>query len=185
MPLSSPVQRKELHHRSIELRGYVRSDGLYDIEAHFTDVKTNEMTLDDRRKLLPGEPLHDMSIRLVVDKDLKVCEVEAAIEGAPYGICRGATEGMRVIKGLTIGPGWSSALRERLSGKAGCTHLRELLGPLATVAFQTLSELRKSRPTATDATGRPKKIDSCYAYASDRQVVLQRWPRFYDGPRYP
>jgi len=27
------------------------------------------------------------------------------------------------------------------------------------------------------------KIDSCYAYASKREVVRVRWPEHYDGPR--
>jgi hypothetical protein len=53
--------------------------------------------------------------------------------------------------------------------------------PLATVAFQTLSQLRQARPTPVDANGKPRKIDSCYAYASDREVVQRRWPLYYDG----
>ncbi len=85
------------------------------------------------------------------------------------------------MKGLRIAAGWSAAVRERLAGRDGCTHLTELLGPLATVAFQTLSQVRSAKPTPVDANGRPRKIDSCYAYASDRGVVLSRWPEHYDG----
>ena len=33
-----------------------------------------------------------------------------------------------------------------------------------------------------DANGRPLKIDSCYAYASHRDMVRVRWPEHYDGP---
>ena len=40
MPLSMPKARRLLHTRSIDLRGYYRDDGLWDIEAHFADVKT-------------------------------------------------------------------------------------------------------------------------------------------------
>jgi hypothetical protein len=29
--------------------------------------------------------------------------------------------------------------------------------------------------------GRPVKIDSCYAYASHREVVKRRWPAFHAG----
>jgi hypothetical protein len=59
----------------------------------------------------------------------------------------------------------------------------ELLMPLATAAFQSLSVPRAGRPEPVDAAGRPKKIDSCYAYAAERDVVLQRWPQFHrPGP---
>ena len=40
MPLSAPSARKKLHTRNIELNGYLREDGLFDIEAHMTDIKT-------------------------------------------------------------------------------------------------------------------------------------------------
>ena len=40
MPLSAPAPRKLEHLRDIQLRGYVREDGLVDIEAHLTDTKT-------------------------------------------------------------------------------------------------------------------------------------------------
>jgi hypothetical protein len=63
----------------------------------------------------------------------------------------------------------------------GCTHLTELLMPLATVAFQALLQVRQSKPAPVDANGRPRKIDSCYAYASDREIVRHRWPMHYDG----
>jgi len=29
--------------------------------------------------------------------------------------------------------------------------------------------------------GRPVKIDSCYAFASNRELVERRWPAFHTG----
>ena len=40
MPLSTSAARESLHTRSITIGGYRRADGLYDIEAHLTDVKS-------------------------------------------------------------------------------------------------------------------------------------------------
>ena len=74
------------------------------------------------------------------------------------------------------------AVRERLGGAQGCTHLTELLAQMATVAFQTVFAEHKKRPPKLDANGRPLKIDSCYAYASGRDLVRVRWPEHYDGP---
>lgn len=181
MPLPPPVAREQLHARRIELRGYRRVDGLYDIEAHMVDTKSDDLTLVGGRVVPSGEPVHDMSIRLVVDEDLNVMDVFACTDAAPQGICPQATRTLESLKGHCIGPGWSKIVRERLAGRKGCTHLTELLKPLATVAFQTLTKVWAKRPTAVDANGKPRKIDSCYAYASDREMVLRRWPAYYQG----
>jgi Protein of unknown function (DUF2889) len=181
MPLPPSEPRDELHLRRIELRGYRRHDGLYDIEARMVDTKTREMTLDGGRIVPPGESLHDMSIRLIVDEDLNVIDIMAATDASPFGICRDATATLQTMKGLRIAAGWSAAVRERLAGRKGCTHLTELLAPLATTAFQTLSQIRNAKPAPVDPNGRPRKIDSCYAYASGREIVLRRWPKYYDG----
>ena len=46
--------------------------------------------------------------------------------------------GVRQGEGLRVGPGWRRAVRARLGGVQGCTHPVELLGPLATTAYQTV-----------------------------------------------
>lgn len=145
------------------------------------DTKAHALTLGDERIVPPGDPIHDMSIRLVVDEDLNVIDIVASTDASPFGICTEATGTLQSMKGLRIAAGWSTAVRERLAGRNGCTHLTELLAPLATVAFQTLSQVRSAKPTPVDANGKPRKIDSCYAYASDREVVHRRWPMHYDG----
>ena len=40
MPLSEPAERNLLHLRDIQLRGYQRKDGLFDIEAYLVDTKS-------------------------------------------------------------------------------------------------------------------------------------------------
>ena len=52
MPLPPSVAREELHLRRIELRGYRRVDGLYDVEARMVDTKSEPITLIDGEKLL-------------------------------------------------------------------------------------------------------------------------------------
>ena len=145
------------------------------------DTKADDLTLPDGRHLPARQPLHNMSIRLVVDEDLVVIDIDAATDASPFGVCREATATLQTMKGLRIGAGWNQAIRQRLGGRQGCTHLTELLAPLATVAFQTLSPVRQAMPTPVDASGKPRKIDSCYAYASHREIVQRRWPAYYDG----
>ena len=163
------------------MRGYRRHDGLYDIEARITDTKTDDIQLSE--KVVPaGERIHDMWLRLTVDEALTVHDALAVTDASPFTICPAAAGALAALKGLRIGPGWSRAVKERLSRADNCTHLVELVAPLATTAFQTLAPLRHSQPDRLDKNGRPLKIDSCYAYSSKREVVLRRWPQHYDGP---
>jgi hypothetical protein len=181
LPLPPSVARDELHLRRIEVRGYHRHDGLYDIEARITDTKTDDLQLSEK-SLPAGALLHDMWLRLVVDENLTVHDVVASIEASPFRICPGAVESLAAIKGLRIGAGWSRAVKERLARADNCAHLVELLAPLATTAYQTLAPLFHSQPERVDKNGRPLKVDSCYAYAAKREVAMRRWPEFYEGP---
>ena len=105
-------------------------------------------------------------------------DLVAVTDASPYMVCREAVEPMRAIVGERIKAGWTNMVKAKLGGAKGCTHLMEILIPLATAAYQTMTALRLGRPPALDANGRPLKIDSCYAYAAERDVVRRRWPQF-------
>jgi hypothetical protein len=174
---SPGVGRRELHSRQIAMTGYVRDDGLYEIEGRILDRKTYPFQTDKAAKAVPpGAPIHHMWVRLVYDEDMRIHNVAAGTADAPYTDCFGAAESLQSLRGLLMSGGWSQEIRARLAGAKGCTHLTQLLQPMATTAFQTLSQVRQSRPFKLDAGGRPEKIDSCWAYASDRAVVAMRWP---------
>ena len=80
-------------------------------------------------------------------------------------------------------------VRERLGGVHGCTHLVELIGPMATTAFQTIFPLqvreraKRSEHAESDKTRRPALLNTCHAYASDSEIVKRHWPDFYTGDR--
>ena len=178
MPLPAAQPRQAQHSRTISMQGFLRQDGFYEVDAHLVDTKTSVLSVNGGRVVQAGDPIHDMSVRLVFDTDLQVVDVVASIDAAPHPPCPDAVHAMAALKGLRIGKGWSAAVRERLGGALGCTHLMELLTPMATVAFHTLAKVLHARPLALDTNGRPKKIDSCYAYAGNREVVQRLWPQF-------
>ena len=183
MPLSSPAARRPMHRRVIECNGYQRDDGLWDIEGHLVDTKPFDIPNSDRPggQIPAGEPLHEMWIRLTVDTDLTVHAVEATTDYAPYAICGDITQNFQRLVGLRIAPGWTQKTRELLGGIRGCTHLVELLGPVATTAYQTLYATRAKR--AQQPSRKPELIDSCHAYRADGAIVMQRWPQFYTGSK--
>jgi len=178
------VSREELHFRRIDMRGWRRGDGLYEVEGRVTDRKTYDfMPRSGSERVAAGETIHDMGVRLVFDENLQVHAVETFTQAAPYAMCPEGGRALQSLVGLRMASGWSKAVRGRLGGARSCTHLMELLIPLATVAHQSLSEVFRTRPERLDATGRPAKIDSCYAYGTERELVLRLWPEFHRPPR--
>lgn len=187
MPLSPPVARQPWHHRKIRCDGFRRDDGLWDIEAHLTDTKPFDLPNRDRGGLIPeGEPLHHMALRLTVDDSLLIHAVEAVTDAGPFAICPHITDNFRRLEGERIGPGWRRRVREQLGGVEGCTHLVELLTPLATTAFQTIHGARYGAAPSESAgsdreTVNAKLIGSCHALAPDSPIVRDFWPAHYTG----
>jgi hypothetical protein len=184
MPLPKHARRTLIHTREIICRGYERADDLWDIEAHLVDTKTYVHTRrHGGRERKPGEPIHDMWIRLTIDLDMKVHDVETVTDEGPYSICGDIAPNFKSLIGLTIGPGWRKEIAERVGGVKGCTHLVELLGPLGTTAFQATGRAREARSRSSPAKKRPYQLNSCHVYKDDSPAVLERWPQFYTGAR--
>ena len=173
------MERTELHCRHIDIRGFRRSDGLFEVEGRIIDTKPYDLDIPFGRKVAAHSPLHNLGVRLVYDMDLLVHDVTTFTDAAPYDVCPGGGIALKAVIGLRMVAGWNMAVRNRINKSHNCTHLVELLGPLATVAFQTISGLRTPQDTL-DKDGRPLKIGSCYAYAADGEMVKKRWPHFYE-----
>jgi hypothetical protein len=185
MPLPEPVPREPVHTRVVECRGYRRADGLWDIEGRLVDTKAYPFKNAFRGEIEPGEPIHAMWLRLTVDDELVVREVAAATDAGPYAVCPAIVPAFAALEGLKIGRGWRREVLARLGGVKGCTHLVELLWPLATAAYQTVYPLlaRERPPSAEDRP--PAHLDSCHAQARGGEVVRLHHTRWYTGPRPP
>jgi len=179
MPLSPPANRSCIHERSIQMFAFQRDDGLFDIESHLVDTKPIPI-----QRLLspvispPGTHLHDLWIRLTVEKDFVVKFVEASSDHTPYQICKNAESSLSVLIGEQLGKGWTKVVKNKLRGVASCTHLAEMLIPMATVAFQGINGLRFKASLDGKIDGLPSLINTCYAYSDQREVVMQLWPNF-------
>lgn len=181
-PLSAPVARKHLHTRHFEFQGFQRDDGLWDIEGHMTDTKTYAFPNDWRGEVQVGEPIHDMWLRLTLDDDLVVKDIEARTAASPFEMCPVATPKYDAIKGARIGPGWTKKVKELFGGPVACTHHTEMLVTIATVAYQTIFSAKKKWTGADDKSKRPPFLDSCHAMATDSPIVKRYWPEHYKQP---
>jgi hypothetical protein len=190
MPLSQSKPRQHIHTRQIECRGFRREDELWDIEGHLTDIKTYSFESEWRGKVEPGDPVHEMWIRVTVDDAFIIRDIEAATDKSPFPVCPAITPNFRRLVGLSVRAGFMSKVRERLGGVEGCTHLVDLMGPIATTAFQTIYPYRhrltrdtgsQSSPKPAKASEQPRLIGTCHAFKSDGEVVKRLWPEFHTG----
>lgn len=183
MSLSQPTAREPIHCRTIECRGYQRADGLWDIEGHLTDTKSYAFNNKERGVVEPGTPVHEMWLRLTLDNSLTVQGVEAATTAAPYGMCGDIIPAFQSLVGLKIKAGFTAAVRDRLGGTKGCVHLVEMLGPLATVAIQTIMPVRAKAESAKDPAKQQRPpLDTCHALRSDGPIIRRDSPAYYTGP---
>ena len=181
MPLSPPAQREHIHTRTVTCRGFRRDDGNWDVEGHLTDVKTYAFSNHHRGEVEVGEPIHEMWLRVTVDDALLIHGIEAVTDRSPFGPCAEVTPNFSRLVGLRIGRGFHRKVKELLGGTEGCTHLVELLGPIATTAVQTIFPWQE-RHQSRRPDKRPPILDTCHALDTHGEVVKQVWPEFWKGP---
>jgi hypothetical protein len=174
---TNEITRQPIHNRQINIEGYLRSDGLWDIEGTLTDVKHVEHRLAFFVRP-PGDPVHRMSLRITIDNQLNIVAATASTEAMPYpGVCENIAPNYAQLKGLRIGAGFGKQVATLFGGTKGCTHITELLGRMASGAIQTLTGRLPLDPDA-----KPFQLDGCHALASDGALVAQIYPRWYLKP---
>lgn len=182
MPLPQSMPRKTFHTRVVTCQGYQREDGLWDIEGHLVDTKPYAFRNADRGGYInANEPLHEMWVRLTVDDSFLIHAVQAVTDASPFNDCPQVVPVFEGLVGKRIGNGWNRTIKELMGGVRGCTHLTELLGPVATTAFQTIMSTRPDYCGDTEgvATDRPPYIDTCHMLREDGPVVMKYWPKYY------
>jgi hypothetical protein len=186
LPPATPTRRLQ-HRRAIDVQVFSRHDGLWEVDASIADVKTRETTLAGQPRPA-GAPIHDMLLRLVVDTAFNVIDAGSESRWMPYpGYCdkHGGEHGdaYRQLIGLNLLKGFRYAVRERVGGKAGCTHLTELAEILPTAVVQAFAGMViDTQGRAADAR-RPFQIDRCHALRADGAVVQQHYPRWFERRR--
>ena len=182
MPLSTPVSRRALRHsRVIDVQAYARDDGLWDIDARITDIKSYDATLASGPRPA-GTPLHDLHLRITVDRELTIVEAEAASDAVPYpGFCDTIGPAYSALIGLNLLKNFRRDLKQRLAGIAGCTHLTELAQVLPTATVQAFAgDVWSTRDgeNADLSHEKPFQLDKCHALRTDGGAVAQYYPRW-------
>jgi hypothetical protein len=180
MTLPQAAAHRQLkHRRQIDLQVYARGDGLWEVDAVLTDVKTREANMVDGPRPA-GTPIHEMLLRLVVNEKLDIVQAGSETRWMPYtGYCTEHGDAYTALVGLNLLKDFRKALRERVGGVLGCTHITELAQTLPTAVVQAFAgEVIDTRGT-TEGARQPFQIDRCHALRSDSETVRLHYPRWY------
>ena len=183
MPLPHAAAERQLkHRRQIDVQVYARGDGLWEVDALLTDTKTRDTAMIDGPRPA-GTPIHEMLLRLVVDERMTIVEAGSETRWMPYtGTCTEHGDAYARLVGLNLMQNFRQALRERVGGVLGCTHLTELAQVLPTAVVQAfVGEVIDARGS-TDGARQPFQIDRCHALRADGEVVRQHFPRWWRPP---
>lgn len=176
-PAASPRQLK--HRRNVDVAVYLREDGLWELEARLLDVKTHDFPLAGGVRPA-GEPVHDMTLRLVFDERLDILEAGARTDSMPYeGQCNAYGDAYARLAGLNLMQNFRREVRARLGGVAGCTHLTELTQVLPTAVMQAFAGTVIKPETGEPGGERPFQLDRCHALRSDGEAVRLFYPHWY------
>ncbi len=179
MPLpASAVSRTRIHTRRLVLEGWRRDDGLWDIEGQLTDVKDHDYHLASGIRP-EGEPVHDMRVRVTIDRDMNILEAAACSDAVPYpGGCDTIGPAYDQLVGLNLFRGFRRAVGELFDTVQGCSHITELLYSLPTAAIQTFaSEMKDNEGATPDAM--PWQLDQCHALETTSETVRRYYPRWF------
>ena len=192
LALPTPAPRKCSHTRTVVYTGYDREDGLWDIEAELTDVKTYDFQVASEPPFPAEKPIHGLKIRVTLNNQMVIQAIATAMDDIPHPECAAAPHGMHSLVGQTMGPGWRKVINAHIGGTQGCTHLREMLFNMATAAYQTLPSGQWHRRDAAgqaqpEVTQAPFHLGQCHSWALDSPTVQRTYPLFYkplsDKPR--
>lgn len=176
-------ERQLRHRRSIEVQVFARGHGVWEVDARLTDIRSRPATLAGRVREA-GVPIHEMLLRLVIDEQFNILEAGSQTDWMPYpGHCDRAVshadDDYAQLVGLNLMRGFRQAVRERLGGVLGCTHLTELTQVLPTAVVQAFAgdviNTREDNPNGEQ----PFQIDRCRALRADGEAVRTYYPRWY------
>ena len=176
--------RTHAHRRTITLDGYARDDGHYDIEAELIDKKSHSFPSRAHGEITKGQALHHMKVCVTISEEMEVIAAHAETLSGPYHECPQGAQAIANLVGAKIQPGWKKIVQRAIGGVQGCTHITELMGPVATVAFQTIygeraRRMREEGDANPDSKAAPPQmaglLNSCHALAEGNQAANWNW----------
>jgi hypothetical protein len=164
--------RRAIHLRRITCEGFARDDGLFDIEGTLIDTKPFYTRLPEK-DVPANSAIHHMTLRLTIDRQWTIRDAVARTLQGPYGTCGEIAASYRQLIGLRIEAGFTKTVKRMFRATLGCSHLTELLPPMATTAFQTLWSEPDGPAAASASAEQPNAspLGGCHVLRVDGPVA--------------
>ncbi|WP_439589003.1 DUF2889 domain-containing protein [Hydrogenophaga sp.] len=178
-----PAARRLLHRRRISCEGFLRDDGLLEVEGLLVDTRPAQLRLVNK-EVPPEEPIHQMRVRLMIDGERRIVDASAYSEHNPYPECMEVEAGYRRLVGMRLEPGFTREAKRLFRGTQGCSHMTELLPLMASTAYQVLwgdSDFTAVAPPQEGAE-RASPLGGCHALRFDGHIVRTYFPEHLKDP---
>ena len=166
------MKQEEVHRRDHKISTYKAENHSIIVEGTLFDQRLIDIHHFSGTIRLAGIQ-HDMVIRLLVNPDLTIEDVEVEMPGHPHEECPETMESLQQIKGLKISRGFTMKIKELFSQGRGCSHLSELLIAMAPAAVQGFwtAFSSDSQPENVDNTVKPFLTDTCWVWRKDGNAI--------------
>ena len=179
---TSPAARQPVHLRRISCEGYLRDDGLFDIEGLLIDTKPVTLQLVNKA-VTAGDPIHQMRVRLTIDRERCILDANVWSEHTPYPDCMEVEASYRKLIGLRIEPGFTRVVKRLFRGTLGCSHMTELLPHMASTAFQVMwADGDFNTVDAKGSQQRTSPLGGCHSLRLDGHIVRTYFPKHQKEP---
>jgi hypothetical protein len=149
-----------LHRRSIVMDSYPGGDDHVTLTGRLTDQVPS---YPDGQEIL-----HDMTLTITVRlPDLVITRAEAGMGSFPHAECPLIAPAFAQLEGLSVRRGFTRALRERLGGVSGCSHLGELARAMGPAVMRTAMTAAGQRHKSGESSGPPLPLGSCHIWGPD------------------
>jgi Protein of unknown function (DUF2889) len=176
--------RRAVHLRRVSCEAFEREDGLLEIEGLLLDTKSVPIRLLDGREIPAGEVIHQMRVRLTVDRHRQILDARVYSERHPYRECVDIEQAYQSLVGMRIHPGFTREVKQLFRGVKGCSHISELIPPMASTVFQVLwadSDFGQGDPEGS--TERVSPVGGCHALRPEGEIVTLHLPSSFKKAR--
>ena len=131
-----------------------------------------------------GDRAHEMEVEVEVELPTMVIkDIRGKMIRIPRDICADALPVLKQAVGMTIKRGLSVMMEETIGGKAGCSHLTNLVMEACYCSFQgvytksmeiagdILEEMTDPERMRSFITLRPQMVDSCITYSEGSRLI--------------
>ncbi len=166
------LKKEKVHARDIVISTYSTEGNEIIVEGQLIDNRLIETYHHSGENRSP-DTVHHLVIRMLIDRDFHIREIEAEMPRTPHVDCRETAESLQVLKGMKIARGFTMKIKELFSNGKGCSHLSELIIAMAPAAIQGFWTAYSGNPLPKESKSSMKTFlkNTCWVWRSDGPLM--------------